>query len=178
MSWIQTYTSKRFDLLDPKPAMIDVLDIAHALSNLCRFNGHITRFYSVAQHSVLVSNLVGPEHALCALLHDATEAYVGDMTRPLKQLMPRFSEIEAGVWLAIAERFGLPQTLPPAVKHADNIALVTERRDLLKPCEHRWDAALEAVPPHPTPIRAMDPGPARNAFIDRFARLRAPCSAS
>lgn len=171
MSWIQTYSGKRFDLLNPDARMVDILDIAHALSNLCRFNGHVTRFYSVAQHSVLVSSLAGPEHALCGLLHDATEAYVGDMVRPLKQLIPNFRTFEDRIWHAVAARFGLPSILPPIVKHADNVALVTERRDLLRPSGHRWDIALEAVPPAPDRIVPMPPAAARAAFIDRFARL-------
>lgn len=171
MSWIQTHSGRRFDLLEPRADQVDIVDIAHALANLCRFNGHVTRFYSVAQHSVFVSNLVGPEYAFCGLMHDATEAYVGDMTRPLKQVMPWFKEVEDRIWLAVADRFGLPRELPPAVKHADNVALVTERRDLLKPCGHRWDEGLEAVPPRPETLRAMEPGPARAAFIHRFAQL-------
>jgi 5'-deoxynucleotidase YfbR-like HD superfamily hydrolase len=171
MSWIQTHSGKRFDLLEPRADQVDIVDIAHSLANLCRFNGHVRQFYSVAQHSYFVSRIVGPEYALCGLLHDATEAYVGDMTRPLKSVMPRFKEVEDRIWLAIAERFGLPREIPPAVKHADNIALVTERRDLLKPSGMRWDEGLEAVPPRPDHIRALDPGPARHAFINRFAEL-------
>lgn len=171
MTWIQTHSGKRFDLLEPTPEMVNIHDIAHALSNLCRFNGHVRQFYSVAQHSVLVSNLVGDEYALCALLHDATEAYVGDVTRPLKQLLPSYSDIEQRVWIAVADKFRLPHDLPMCVKHADNIALVTERRDCLMPCEHRWDGSLDAVPLRPEPIRALPPTLAREAFIKRYADI-------
>lgn len=174
MSWIQTHSGIRFELLDPKPEMIDIHDIARALSHVCRFNGHVSRFYSVAQHSVLVSNIVGPEHALCGLLHDATEAYVGDVTRPLKALLPDYKTIEQRIWYAIAERFNLPPTLPLAIKHADNVALVTERRDLLQPSQHRWDEGLEAVPTRAEAIRPMEPGPAYHAFLERFKQLQVP----
>jgi len=104
MTWILTRTGRRFDLLAPKADQVSTLDIAHALSQLCRFNGHTSRHYSVAQHSLLVASIVPAEHQLAALLHDATEAYVGDMTRPLKALLPDFSAIEHGIWLAICER--------------------------------------------------------------------------
>lgn len=172
MSWIQTFSGIRFELLDPKPEMVIIEDIAHALSHLCRFNGHTKQFYSVAQHSVLVSSIVGPEHALCGLLHDATEAYVGDMVRPLKAVMPGYKAVEQRIWYAIAERFNLPSTMPPAIKHADNVALVTERRDLLRPTDHQWGEGLEAVPKLMRVIRPMDPGLAHHAFLERFEQLQ------
>jgi hypothetical protein len=83
--WMQTFTGRAFYPLDPRPEDIDPVDIAHALSLICRYGGHSSRFYSVAEHCVLMSHAVAPEHALWALLHDATEAYLGDMIRPLKR---------------------------------------------------------------------------------------------
>ena len=82
MTWILTWSGKRFDLFEPTPEMIDPRDIAQALGTIARFNGHTKEHYTVAQHSVIVANLVPPEHQLAALLHDATEAYIGDMVRP------------------------------------------------------------------------------------------------
>ena len=129
MTWIQTYTGRKLDLANPNPDDLDLDDIAHALSLICRFTGHVREFYSVAQHCVIVSSLVPPELALSALLHDATEAYIGDVSRPLKGLLPEYRAIEARLWAAIAERFGVTEA--PEIKLADNIALLWERRDLL-----------------------------------------------
>ncbi|MEM4379972.1 MAG: hypothetical protein QXL01_04720, partial [Thermoplasmatales archaeon] len=83
--WIETYSGKKFDYL--AQSELDIEDIAHALSNLCRFNGHTRVFYSVAEHSVNVSSMVPPELKIAALLHDAAEAYIGDVPSPLKQLI-------------------------------------------------------------------------------------------
>ncbi len=148
MTWILTRTGRRFDLLMPKASQVSTLDIAHALANICRFNGHTSRHYSVAQHSLLVASIVPAEHQLAALLHDATEAYVGDMVRPLKALLPDYSEIENGIWLAICERFNLEPELPACIQEADMVALATERRDLMPEHGERWPC-LEGVTPVP-----------------------------
>lgn len=154
--------------------MIDLDDIAHALGNLCRFTGHTEHFDSVAQHSVIVSELVPQADALAGLLHDATEAYVGDVSRPLKQLLPEYRLIEHGIWLAIAERFGVPATLPASVKEADNVSLLWERRDLLgKPIEP-WSQSVEEAVVARVPeehYRPMDPEEATGAFLSRFFEL-------
>src|ERR1035437_1784040 len=105
--WMQVYSGARFYPLDPRPDEIDAADIAHALSLLCRYGGHVDRFYSVAEHCVLMSRAVAPENALAALLHDATEAYVVDVPRPLKRCLRDYAPIEAAVWRAIASRFSV-----------------------------------------------------------------------
>ncbi|WP_313489016.1 phosphohydrolase [Stutzerimonas nitrititolerans] len=148
MTWILTRTGRRFDLLQPCPTQVFVLDIAHALAHLCRFSGHTSHHYSVAQHSLLVASIVPAEHQLAALLHDATEAYVGDMVRPLKALLPEYSAIENGIWLAICERFNLDPELPACIHEADMVALATERRDLMPEHGERWPC-LEGVTPVP-----------------------------
>lgn len=101
--WIQTATGGQFWPMDPQPDEIDINDIAHALAMLCRFGGHCLRFYSVAEHSVLLSHAVPPEHALWALLHDATEGYLVDMPRPIKAFLPGYKEAEAGIVRAVIE---------------------------------------------------------------------------
>src|SRR3954454_351254 len=110
--WMQTYSGRRFYPMNPRPSEIDPVDIAHALSLLCRYGGHVDRFYSVAEHCVLMSQAVAPENALAALLHDATEAYVCDVPRPLKRQLPGYAAIEAMVWLAIVARFDIALQLP------------------------------------------------------------------
>lgn len=135
---IRTYTGKMFNLLEPDPGVIDIKDIAHALSNQCRFTGHTSTFYSVAEHSVNVSNvplLNTKELQLIGLLHDATEAYLVDLPRPIKKftdLGAIFKLHENHIWEAIALHFGLPLEIPEEVHEADRIVLVTEKRDLMR----------------------------------------------
>jgi len=107
MTWIQTYKGRKFFPLDPRPDDIYIRDISHRLGLLYRFNGHSVVFYSVADHSVLVSRAVAEEHALWGLLHDASEAYISDLPRPIKKKMPDFLEIEERIQRAVAERLGL-----------------------------------------------------------------------
>lgn len=168
---IQTASGRYADLLDPQPHHIDIGDIAHALANLCRFGGHTREFYSVAQHSVLASRIVPREHALTALLHDATEAYVGDMVLPLKDLLPGYRLLEASVWRRIAAHYGLPIVLPGCVKRADLVLLATERRDLMNEQAEPWPV-LENVPTLPDTIKPWTPVNARAQFVLRFWELR------
>lgn len=151
MSWILTHTGKRFDLLAPRAELISTIDIAHALAQVCRFNGHTRHHYSVAQHSLLVASIVPADLQLTALLHDATEAYVGDLVRPLKALLPDYSEIEHGIWLAICDRFNLDPALPTSIHQADMIALATERRDLMPDHLEAWPC-LAGVQPLPATL--------------------------
>ena len=167
MSWILTKTGRRFDLLMPMADQVSTLDIAHALANICRFNGHTKHHYSVAQHCLLVASIVPAEQQLAALLHDATEAYVGDMVRPLKALLPDYSAIEHGIWLAICERFNLEPELPTYVHAADMIALATERRDLMPEHGESWPC-LEGVTPLPEPLPSLT---SEQAFIQYHSKL-------
>ncbi len=169
--WIQTFTGRRFDLLDPQPEMVDIDDIAHALSMLCRFTGHTGKFYSVAQHSVLVSSLVPIGDALVGLMHDATEAYVGDLSSPLKALLPEYKRIERGIWLAIADKFSLPPIIPQTVRDADIMALMTERDDLLGVPPEPWGGNLEGAPRAAKPLFSMSQWGARDRFYAEFNRL-------
>lgn len=131
--WIQTYSGGRFHPLAPRVGDVKLKDIARALSCICRFGGHCNAFYSVAQHSVLVSRLVPGHLALLGLLHDAAEAYLGDIPRPFKRLpmFDAYRAAEAAAESAIAERFGLRYPFPPEVKAADDRALAIEARDLM-----------------------------------------------
>lgn len=169
--WFQTVSGVKFYPLDPRAEDIDIGDIAHGLAHQCRFAGHVRRFYSVAQHSVLVSRILPAELALVGLLHDAAEAYTGDLIRPMKLALreqtPAFDAIEQRIEFLIAEVFGLPFPWPPEVKHADNVLLATERRDLL-PVQREWslrEAPLADV------IRPWGPREARTHFMSRFVAL-------
>ena len=168
-NWIQTAGGRKFYPLDPRPEDVTVEDIAHALSKMCRFNGHTSSFYSVAQHSVIVSRIVPAEHALAGLLHDATEAYLADITRPVKQYMPDFAVVEDLLMECIAERFRLPMPMDPCVKKADLIALNMERRDLFR-VHHRW-TQTEGAGIRPERIVPLDPEASRIEFLQRFREV-------
>lgn len=125
---IRTYTGEIFDVLHPNPEQIHIEDIAHALSQLCRFGGHTHHFYSVAQHSVIMSGLeLVPEPLrLTALLHDASEAYLVDVPSPIKHLLPKYIEIEKDMQLCIARRFNLDYPWSDIVDQADLLMLKKE----------------------------------------------------
>jgi hypothetical protein len=148
-SWIQTYTGKQFWPLDPRPEEIVLEDIARALSHQCRFSGHTKYFYSVAEHSVNVARLLDKEPEgtrLWGLLHDASEAYLVDVPRPVKWFLPQYKEAEELLHQAIAERFGLGWPIPDAVHHADNVMLATEAHHLLGPSPAPWEDLPEPLP--------------------------------
>lgn len=170
MSWILTARGKHFDYLDPRAEDIDILDIAQGLANECRFGGHTRAFYSVAQHAWLASHVVPAEHALEALLHDASEAYCKDIPLPLKLLLPDYRDIEARVDGAIRAAFGLPLQMTTVVKRADLILLATERRDLMPPDDTPW-AILDGIEPLPRRIVAMQPSRAQAIFLKRYVEL-------
>jgi hypothetical protein len=168
--WMQTYTGRAFFPMDPDPDDIDPDDIAHALSLLCRYNGHVDRFYSVAEHCVLVSRAVPAEDALWGLLHDATEAYVGDMIRPLKRSMPEYRAAEDRVMAAIATRFGLTGEMPASVKNADNRILLTERAALMSAAPPRaW--MQDGLEPLPVTVHGWYPTGAEAQFAFRLYDL-------
>ncbi len=158
------------DLLDPKPESFIIDDIARGLANTCRFGGQSSAFYSVAQHSVLVSHLVPDEHKLAALFHDAGEAVVPDHQTPLKALLPDFKAIEKRIEQAIFQRFGIAWPLHPCVKEADLKALATERRDVTPWDGDHWPL-LGDVEALPLKIVALGSDAAYSQFMDRFYEL-------
>lgn len=164
-------SGRYFNLARPNPDDIEIHDIAHALANICRFTGHVRSFYSVAQHSVLVSYVVPPEYALQGLLHDAPEAYVGDVAAPLKAMLPDYRAVERRVEMAVAERFGLPMDLHESVKHADLRMLATEKRDLMPATGDVWPVELTHQPLEHRIRPIASPEMARDVFLARFWEL-------
>lgn len=164
---ILTAEGTYFDFTDPAGSQFGIQSIAHALSHICRYTGHCREFYSVAQHSVLVSRAVPPEHALAGLLHDAAEAFIGDVAKPLKRLLPDYQALEASIEAAVFARFGLAPDLPHCVKLADLQLLITEKRDLMPACRNdEWH--IQGVEPLKSRIFPMPPTIARQAFLDRY----------
>jgi hypothetical protein len=169
-AWIQTYSGRRFNPTNPVVDAIVIQDIAHSLSMQCRFSGHVKNFYSVAQHSVLVSYICDSADALWGLLHDASEAYLVDIPRPLKYSgkMDAYLEFENNMQQAICKRFYLPSQEPKSVKIADKQLLSTEARDLMGELHPDWALPCE---PLPFKIEALSQPEAKHLFMRRFYEL-------
>ena len=165
--FVSTYTGRQIHPLSPDPEQIDIEDIAHGLAFQCRFNGQTRHFYSVAQHSLIVAELVPKRLRMAALLHDAAEAYLGDVVKPLKLLLPFYSDIENQVMKAISLKFGIGNLDDRAIKRADLIALATEKRDLMPHSTEPW-SALQGIVARPNRIHAMSPLEAKAAFLNAF----------
>jgi len=128
---INTVASGKIDLLNPTADMVHIADIARGLSNVCRFGGQIPHFYSVAQHSILVAKLMqedgcDSEQQFYGLMHDASEAYLGDMVRPVKLKVRKYQSLEKQLMKVIAERFEMDYGLFNDVKPYDRLALEME----------------------------------------------------
>jgi hypothetical protein len=168
--WMQTFTGRAFYPMAPYPQDVDPIDIAHALSLICRYGGHVKVFYSVAEHCVLMSYAVAPENALWALLHDATEAYVGDMIRPLKRMMPAYRAAEDRLADVIADRFGIPRICPDEVKRADLRILHDERDVLMVDPPQSW-GSLDGLTPLGVDVMGWAPEYAERQYLDRLREL-------
>lgn len=164
---MQTATGRKFWPLDPRPNEVCIEDIAHALSMLCRFGGHCLRFYSVAEHSVLIAR-AAPTHKLWALLHDAAEAYVLDMIRPVKPHIIGYIEIEARVMRAICVHFGLHLDMPLIVKTLDNRILADERNQNMVMTPDPW---INTGPPLGVTLPFWSPEQARTEFLAEFENI-------
>lgn len=175
MTWIQTLDGAAFDLLEPDSAKIDPNTIAVCLARTCRFKGHCREFYSVAQHSLLVESLcLDDALRLPCLLHDVHEIYdgFGDIARPAKYIndyVRRFLKAhQAHVNVQIAKRFGFdPKWFDhPMVAQADAVALSTERRDVMGPCDREWEEM-----PKPSPVLFVEPWGIDESYRRFTARL-------
>lgn len=164
---IQTFTGRLIDLRHVTPDDISIKDIAHSLGCINRFNGHTLVPISVAQHSVRVSEIVSPQHALWGLLHDASEAYLGDVSRPLKHLLPKYQQMETLVTFAIARHFGLTVPIPHDVKLADQSVLMAEKRDLMV-VDRDWGFR---VPVDQQLVEPLLPAQSTELFMRRFDEL-------
>lgn len=170
--WMVTASGQKFYPLDPRPEDVHIEDIAHALAMNNRFNGHTVRPYSVGLHSLLCSQWVEGAHAMTALLHDATEAYLADVVRPAKRGMPEYMKIEKDLWeKAIAPRFGLPLLMPEEVHTVDNRMLVTEAGQLMGPSSPLWWEGVGWPQPFDLKIPELSWEEVRDLFLTRFREL-------
>lgn len=189
-NWLQTFSGVKFYVRDPRPEDVRIEDIAHALSMVVRFGGHVRRPYSVAEHSVRVAECVAelggsPEEIFWGLMHDAAEAYVGDIIWPLKRApeLAGYKMVERRVELAICKAFRMSYDMPAIVKHADLVMLATEKRDLMRgdhtTVEREAIAAkgetdkwyCDDVQPHPKAVVGWSPYDAKALFLSHFEKL-------
>lgn len=168
---LQTYSGKLIDVFNLQPEDIDIKDIAHSLSNICRFAGHSKFFYSVAQHTVLGLKLVTEQQKKAWLLHDTAEAYLADIPRPLKQHLPNFKEMERRVLVRIYEHFEVPILDLAAVKSADNLMLATEANTLMNTDTCNWKEFCNGVEPLDFPIRHWTPKKAKELFLAKYEEV-------
>lgn len=164
--WMQTFTGRQFWPMDPRPEDIFIEDIAHALSMQCRYAGHCIRFYSVAEHSVHVARAVSPENRLWALLHDASEAYLLHIPRPVKPWLDGYEEAEAAVILAVMQRFNLLGPKHFEVAEVDRRIIGDERANL-SPCVTEWRTKHE---PLGVELRFWSPAEAEREFLAAYER--------
>jgi hypothetical protein len=170
--WMQTYSGLRFYPIDPREAEVDIGDIAHALSLQCRYGGHVKRFYSVAEHCVLLAGHLashGHDVALWALLHDASEAYIQDVIRPLKPFLLNYKVLEDHVMDCVRKRFNLAGSMPDAVKDADDRIIADERLQNLVLIP--WDR--EPGPALGVTLQFWPPAIAEKMFLKAFHELMA-----
>lgn len=166
--WLQCYSGGCFWPLDPRAEEVHIEDIAHALSMQCRYAGHVIKFFSVAEHSILVSHYVKPENALWGLLHDAAEAYSADIPRPLKLHLTEWKHMENRIMQAVCQRFGLFFRQPEDVSRVDARMIADEREALMGLCERDWG---KLPPKLGAKIEGLMPHEAEAAFMARFREL-------
>ena len=167
-NWMQTFLGNKYYPLDPRAEEVSAIDIAHALSMLCRYNGHTTKFYSVAEHCCHLHDLVPAKYKKVALLHDATEAYTCDMPRPLKLSMPAYKEIETLNWLAICERFDMSPKEPGILKELDLRICLDEREAVMSHSKYEWNIGE----PLGIDIPAWTQPEAKRQFLKRWLKLK------
>jgi hypothetical protein len=166
--WLSTYSGKVFHPISPRVDEVCIVDIAHALSLQCRYAGHVSSFYSTGEHCVHIANYLPEEYKLWGLLHDAAEAYLVDIPRPLKRYLPDYRAIEQRVMFAICEHFGLRRMEPPEVKDADDRIIENERRVLLAP-NPLWSHDRAPLPG--VTIECWTPAQSEQHFLAAFFRL-------
>jgi uncharacterized protein len=166
---IMLHSGATLDFLNPRASDFTLDDIAHGLSNICRYAGQCDRFYSVAEHSILVSE-VTETFKLEALMHDAAEAFLGDVTRPLKQVVPEFKVLERNIQQAINERFGLSDITLAEIKTADLSVLAAEQAQIMPAGLSDW-AVGAGITPAAIRVSYLQPTEAKTRFLTRYHQL-------
>lgn len=168
--WIQTYSGLKFDVMKPDIKAISLIDIAHALGHICRFTGHSVHFYSVAQHSNIVSLMfpTGSNESKWGLMHDAAEAYIQDVARPVKQYLDTYREMEERILEVIAKKFGLELPIPKVVLSMDDRVLMAEAEQLMCGDISEWYTVAIPADVEITPLSSTQ---AEKEFLFRFYEI-------
>jgi len=175
-TWRQTYTGGAFDLLSPRAEDVSIQDIAHSLSNLCRYNGHSLRHYSVAEHSVLVATYAqavlhkSPVEILHALLHDAGEAYTGDIATPMKEAVPALRPFLKKIDAVVLGAFGLPPEKPEWLDEVDRRIRHDEKAYIMSKEPADW--GLDPAGPLGVIVQCWDAGFAERTFLVAYQNLK------
>lgn len=178
-SQIVTFTGRIVDPLNLQPDDVNIIDIAHSLSNQCRFTGHTREFYSVGQHSVLAAEMVvndlggGNDLAFIALLHDGSEAYLSDLSKPVKGaegLGEVYTLVEDAIQATVAEAFGLRYPFPDVVHKVDRALLRAEQRDLMAPADDLYER-YPSLLKYDHPITGWAPTDAEGRFLALYTEL-------
>lgn len=169
--YIETYSGKKFHFLNPDPDEIEILDIAHSLGMQCRYTGHARFFYSIAEHSLIVSELCSPEAQLWGLMHDASEAYLTDVASPIKQYLGKYRDMEQILMNAIAEKYGLSLEMPEEVHIMDRVALLAEADVMIHSGAKDWMTFDKELVIPDINFNFHTPKNAKYAFLDRFEDL-------
>lgn len=172
--WIGLLSGAQFNYNKPEESDVTLDDLASALSNICRFSGHLPAFYSVAQHLVNTSRIVRPEFAFDALMHDTAEAFTNDLPTPLKWALPIFKELEVKIESAMAQKFGFNYPYPPEVKTADTEMLLLEKK-YVKLDDREWPAYAGIKFEHQrdlVDLKPWQPCRAKREFLERYEELK------
>ena len=175
---IVTYTGIRYSLLHPRVEDVRIEDIAHHLSNICRYTGATCKLYSVAQHSWHISFLCHPDYALEGLMHDSPEAYLTDVSGPLKHtdIMSGYRDLEKRHHAVICAALGVSAEQHPSIKEADLRMYFTEIRDLMPP-HPEWEITTNEGTaaksnPYEFTIDPLPPETAERLFLQRYCELK------
>lgn len=175
-NWIGLLSGARMDYDAPEESDVTLDDLASAVSNICRFSGHLPCFYSVAQHLVNTSRIVPSEFAFDALMHDTAEAFTNDLPTPLKWSLPIFKELEVKIESAMSRRFGFAYPYAPEVKLADTQMLLLEKK-YVKLDDREWpnypdlDPAVERELLLKVDLKPWQPVRAKREFLERYGQL-------
>ena len=171
---IELLSGKMFDYTNPEDCEVEIDDIAGALSNICRFSGHLPQFYSVAQHAVNVSRIVPVGHEKSGLLHDTAEAFTNDLPTPLKTALPVFKELEVAIESAMSRRFGFQYPLSDEVKLAD-LQMLKIEKVYVKLCDAHWELLDGIDVDHlmdKVILEPLTPNEARTLFLNRWEEVK------